>query len=48
MAQKIDIPGVGAYPLWATEDSLQQLIKAIGGLSGGAGGAGRACVGGGA
>ena len=42
MAQKIEIPGVGSYPLWATEDSLRDLIKAIGGLApkGGAAGAG--------
>lgn len=31
MAQKIEIPGVGSYPLWATEDSLRELIKVIGG-----------------
>lgn len=48
MAQKIEIPGVGNYPLWATEDSLQEIIKMIagsdlmkkgGGSAGGAGGA---------
>lgn len=44
MAQKIEIPGVGSYPLWATEDSLRELIKVIGGSdfgkkSGGAGAA---------
>ena len=31
MAEKIDIPGVGMYPLWATEDSLKDLIKLIAG-----------------
>lgn len=31
MAEKIEIPGVGNYPLWATEDSLKDLIKMIAG-----------------
>lgn len=31
MAEKIEIPGVGNYPLWATEDSLKDLIRLISG-----------------